>query len=78
MSFFLTDPKTKEKSVSLTFVVLAFTACMVAGALQIAGKIETVSICMELFYSSASLYFARRFSVKGQEFNASSNGKDNV
>ncbi len=72
MNLWLTDPTTSKKSVSLTLMVLSFFGCIVGGGLQIAGKTETVSICLELFYGCSALYFGRRFSMNGKTFDASS------
>ena len=66
------DPTTNKPSVSLTLLCASFLGCIVGGALQIAGKVETVSICLELFYGCSALYFGRRFSAGGKTFDASS------
>lgn len=64
----ITDPKTKESSVSLTILIL-FTVCnVVAAFLQVFGKVSTVSVFPEMFYSSVALYFGRRLSINGKAF----------
>lgn len=65
---YLTDPKNGQKSVTLTFVVIAFLlfagfAC--AGALGYAKEVNALS---ELFYASAALYFGRRVKVGNKTF----------
>ena len=71
---YLTDPKDGQKSVTLTFVVIAFLlfagfAC--AGALGYAKDVNSLS---ELFYASAALYFGRRVKVGNKIFET---GKEN-
>jgi hypothetical protein len=61
------DPKTKEKSVSLTFVVITSVLCCIAAGLEMAGVVKSTSILMELYMSSCGLYFGRKFTgTKGQ------------
>jgi len=58
------DPKTKEPSVSLTLMIVSFVLALAAWALILAKKIEAPSIIMELFYSTACLYFGRKISPR--------------
>jgi hypothetical protein len=64
----LTDPKTNEKSVTLTFLTLSFIALFVVSVLSIMGKVASVGAFEELLYSTAALYFGRRFSIKGKSY----------
>jgi hypothetical protein len=68
--YWVIDPVTKEPSVSLTILTVAFTAVVVAGAFEMTGVVKSTSIFLELFFSSAALYFGRRFSFKGQNFSS--------
>ena len=67
MNLFITDPKTKEQSVSLSMLVITFLAALVASGLQMAGKIESVGSINELFYASAGLYWSRKFTSSKNE-----------
>jgi hypothetical protein len=73
MSFqpYLVDPKTNIKSVSLTLLVVSFTATIIAAGLQIAGAVGNVSVLVELTLSTAALYFGRAMTFKGQTYSAS-------
>lgn len=59
------DPKTKEKSVSLTLLVWAAMLVIVAGSLEMFEVIKSTSVFPELLYTAAGLYFGRRFDLKG-------------
>lgn len=50
-----------EKSVSLTLLLVAGVAVLVAAGLEMAGLVKNTSILMEFFAINASLYFGRRF-----------------
>lgn len=63
---YLTDPKTKEKSVSLTLMLVSFILALVAGGLEMAGLVKGTSISLELFWGTAGLYFGRKFTTRGQ------------
>lgn len=63
---YLRDPRTKQKSVSLTLLLITFLLALAAIGLEIAGLSKTTSGALELFYANAGLYFGRRFaSQKG-------------
>jgi len=66
MTLWLSDPKTKEPSVSLSMLVLTFVGTLAAASLHMAGKVENVSCMTELFYANVALYFGRRFTVNGK------------
>ena len=67
MEPYLTDPRTKEKSVSLTMLILALLLVLVANILQLAKVTEDIGSSMELFYAAAGLYWGRKFtSAKGE------------
>jgi len=70
ISMWITDPTNRRKSVSLTLAVASFLLVVVAGGLQMAGKITTTSIFAEVFYSSMALYFGRRLNIAGKGFTA--------
>ena len=58
------DPKTKEKSVSLTMVVISFIGAIVASRLEMYGLADNTGSTLELFYASAGLYWGRKFTTK--------------
>lgn len=64
----LNDPKTQEKSVSLTILVYSFILLLVIGVLQVMNKVTTTGPFTELFYSSVALYFGRRLNFGGRIF----------
>lgn len=60
------NKETDDKSVSLTMVVVAFLAVLVANGLELAKVTESTASLMELFYATAGLYWGRKFtSAKG-------------
>jgi hypothetical protein len=67
----ITDPTTKLKSVSLTMLAVSFVVVLVSAGLHMADKVKDTSVVMELFYTTAALYFSRRVSIKGKDFEAS-------
>jgi hypothetical protein len=71
MSLFLTDPKTSQKSVSLTLMMISFLVATIAVLLNIAKVTDNVSSSAELFYGCAALYFGRKLNFKGNVFSAS-------
>lgn len=62
MSLWLQDPKTKEKSVSLSLMVVSFVALLVASTFHLSGLVQNTSSLTELFGICTSLYFGRRWS----------------
>lgn len=66
MQLWISDPKTKEPSVSLSMLVLTFVATLVAAALNMAEIVKDTSCMTELFYANVALYFGRRFTVGGK------------
>lgn len=56
----LVDPTTNTKSVTLTLMVIAFTAAMIGAGLEIAAITKTTSILMEMFVGCLSTYLGRR------------------
>lgn len=68
--WFVTDPVNKLPSVSLTILIVAFTAVLVAGSLEMAGVVKSTSLFSEVFYSAVALYFGRRFSSNGKVFSS--------
>lgn len=61
---FILDPKTKERSVSLTLLLVSFISVLIASGLEMAGVIKTVSVVPELFFACAGLYFGRKYTNK--------------
>jgi hypothetical protein len=57
------DPKQKEPSVSLTMMLIAFIVALVAAGLDMAGKIKSTSVTLELFWGVTALYFGRRVTL---------------
>lgn len=70
MNLWVTDPKTKEQSVSLSMLMVSFVALLVACALNMAEIIKDTSSLTELFFANVALYFGRRFNVKGNEYSS--------
>ena len=64
--FWISDPKTKESSTSVTLVVVSFAVAIIAIGLEISGVTHTLSGSMELFYACMANYFGKRWvSSKG-------------
>ncbi len=61
---FVLDPKSKERSISLTLLLISFGAVLAASGLEMAGVIKTVSVVPELFFACAGLYFGRKYTNK--------------
>lgn len=59
--YYFKDPKTGERSVSLTLVAVTFIIAVVAMGLQVAKVTDNISSVLELFYATAALYFSRRW-----------------
>lgn len=62
----ITDPKTKEKSVTLTFSTVSFIVFIVGNILQIAGVVENLASLNEAFFGSLLLYLGRRMKIPGK------------
>jgi hypothetical protein len=60
---FIKDPKTSQKSVSLTLLLISFIALLVGGGLEMFEVIKTVSVLENLFFTCAGLYFGRRINI---------------
>lgn len=74
----LNDPKTKEASVSLTTFVASFLLLIIVSVLQMLGKVESVGAFQELLYTTAALYFGRRFSFGNKTFGSDSAPQNSV
>lgn len=74
----IVDPKTKEPSVSLTNLVLAIVFLLTAGALNLAGVVQTTSIALEYFGLASALYFGRRMNINGKTYDSQSNNQTGV
>ena len=70
MNIWIEDPNSKTPSVSLTLLVISFTATIVAGALNMSGVVASTSIFTELTYSCVALYFGRRTTFAGKVFSS--------
>lgn len=64
----LTDPKTKDKSVSLTLLMISFVGIIISGSLEISGIVNTTSVLPEIFYGCCATYFGRRIKFGNKEF----------
>ena len=76
MKHWITDPTTKQESVSLTLLMVSFSFAIAAAALHLAKVTDNTSTCTELFYSCTALYFGRRFSFNGKTYSSSDAPKD--
>lgn len=59
-SIYSQDPKTGEKSVSLTILWISVIYLISMGVLQALGKVGDTGMAMEFFGVSSGLYFGRR------------------
>lgn len=66
MEAWVVDPKTNEKSVSLTLLMFSYILLCFVGGLQVAEVIQSLSIFPELFWTTTALYFGRKLSPKGK------------
>lgn len=77
LSIWVEDPKTKEKSVSLTLVVLATVLYMGAIVANISGISISDNLIQEFWFGSCALYFGRRISFsKDGKIETERNEKD--
>lgn len=56
----IVDPVNNKPSVSLTNLVVSILFLLVAGSLDLAGRVKNPSIAWEYFATSSVLYFGRR------------------
>jgi hypothetical protein len=68
------DPKSNEKSVSLTLMSIAFVIACLLVIGEALGKCKANSAYLELFYATAALYFSRKVNVKGSSFSMEQQG----
>ncbi len=62
MSFpWITDPRTKEESVSVTIVALATLTMIVAIGLELAGKAKATNLVTDFFWGSLANYVGKSF-----------------
>lgn len=71
---YLSDPKNGKRSVTLTFLIITFLLFVGFSAAMALGYAEGVGAFPELFYSSAALYFGRRFQVGSKTFAVNQEG----
>ena len=69
---YLIDPKSETKSVSLTFLVIAFFLFIGFSGAVALGYAENSGAFAELFYACAALYFGRRVKVGTKTFSVNS------
>ena len=62
MTLWISDPRTQEKSVSLTILIISLVVNVTAIVLQGMGKIESASAAENFFMVACGLYFGRKFS----------------
>lgn len=65
---YLKDPKDNQKSVTLTFLVIAFVLFAGFSSAGALGYTKDVNSLSELFYACAALYFGRRVKVGTKTF----------
>jgi hypothetical protein len=63
MNLWINDPRTQEKSVSLTILITSMLVNISAIVLQGMGKIESASAAENFFMVACGLYFGRKFST---------------
>jgi len=68
MQMWMTDPNTKQPSVSLTLLVISCLFMAVLGVLTCTETIKTMGPFTEVFYSFTALYFSRRLTISGKIF----------
>lgn len=56
----LTDPKTGQRSVSLTMLVLATALMAIFIVLEAFGTVKSTQLLDEFFFTTYGLYFGRR------------------
>lgn len=73
MNLWLKDPVSGDRSITLTYLTVAFISGQAAGWLQAFGKISApgVDTVVDMFYGLAVLYFSRRnIKIGGKLFGA--------
>ena len=73
---YLKDPKNGKGSVTLTFLIISFLLFTGFSAAMALGHAESIGAFDELFYSSAALYFGRRFKIGAKDFSVSQEGSE--
>lgn len=68
MNFWLKDPITHVRSVSLTLLVATFVFTILAGITHMLGYANSTSLFAEMFYSAVALYFGRRLRISGKTY----------
>lgn len=67
----ITDPKTKEKSVTLTAFVVSTLSLVGSGWLECFGHAKSTGPFIEMFVSTALLYLGRRVDIKSSKLSLS-------
>lgn len=75
---FIKDPKTNEKSVSLSILVYSIVILSILGILEACEVVKSTGPFLELTYSSIALYFGRRFQFKNQSFSDESGSAKDI
>lgn len=68
--FVLTDPRTKQKCVSFTLLVVTFIVTLVAQGMYMYGKLQNAGQLVEIFYSTCALYFGTNSTFGSKVFSS--------
>lgn len=68
--YILTDPKTKQKCVSFTLLVVTFVVMLVTQGMYMYGKLANSGQIVEIFYSVCVLYFGTNSKFGNQVFSS--------
>ena len=74
--WWLTDPKSDKKSVSLTMLAITFLLFVALSTCEALGYEIKAGGVSELFYASTSLYFFRKLTFKGKNVEIHSKGNE--
>lgn len=72
----LLKDSTDQKSVSHTLLMVTFVACLIASGLECFGVIKTTSILLEMLWGFVALYFGRRFTFAGKQFESNASKEE--
>lgn len=68
--YILTDPRTKQKCVSFTLLVVTFIVTLVAQGMYMYGKLQNSGQLVEIFYSTCALYFGTNSTFGSKVFSS--------
>lgn len=66
----IVDPDKKVASVTLTLLMISFTALMIGAGLEIAEVTKTTSVLAETFYGCLATYLGRKMSFGGKAYSS--------